>query len=57
MTTEQILEALYARIAQVNRATDMRHPIEDEFEMGINCRLANEHAWLNQLIYDIERQK
>jgi hypothetical protein len=37
-----IVQALYDRLKDVRRAMNVRPSIDDEFEMGIDCRLANE---------------
>jgi len=51
----EIIEALYERLHEVRRALGVRVPLDDEFEQGINCRAANEEAWLEQLLDMIER--
>lgn len=50
-----IVQALYARLSDVRRASVVQIPVEDEFELGINCRLANEAEWLEDLLDKIER--
>ena len=50
-----IVQALYARLSDVRRASVVQIPIDDEFELGINCRLANEAEWLEDLLDKIER--
>jgi hypothetical protein len=46
---------LYDRLKDVRKAEDMKFPINDDFELGINCRLANESVWLHWLLDKIER--
>lgn len=50
-----IVQALYARLSDVRRASVVQIPVDDEFELGINCRLANEAEWLEDLLDKIER--
>lgn len=52
---QAIVAALYDRLRDVRRASDMKFPIDDDFELGINCRLANEEQWLMDLLDKIER--
>ena len=52
---QDIVDALYDRLAEVRRAINVRYPSTDEFEVGINCRLANEEVWLETLLDKIER--
>jgi hypothetical protein len=49
-----IVQALYDRLKEVRRAINMKFPLDDEFELGINCRLANEAEWLEDLLEKIE---
>ena len=51
----EIVEALYERLHEVRRVLGVRVPLDDEFEQGINCRVANEEAWLEELLDKIER--
>ena len=51
----EIVQALYDRLKEVRRASNLGFPIDDEFELGINCRLANEAEWLEDLLEKIER--
>jgi hypothetical protein len=50
-----IVRALYDRLTEVRRASNMKFPLDDEFELGINCRMANEAEWLEDLLEVIER--
>ena len=52
---QAIVAALYDRLKEVRRASLLGFPIDDEFELGINCRLANEAEWLEDLLEKIER--
>jgi hypothetical protein len=52
---EEIIQELYDRLRAVRRAIDVKYPSTDEFEVGINCRLANEEFWLENLLDKIER--
>jgi hypothetical protein len=52
---EEIVEQLYDRLDDVRRASAVRVSADDEFDLGINCRLANEEMWLNDLLDIIER--
>jgi hypothetical protein len=52
---EEIIQELYDRLKEVRRASVMKFPLDDEFELGINCRLANEAEWLEDLLDKIER--
>ena len=51
----EIIQALYQRLKDVRRAMSVRPSLEDEFELGIDCRLANEAEWLESLLEKIER--
>jgi hypothetical protein len=51
----ELKEVLYDRLKDVRKAEDMKFPINDDFELGINCRLANESVWLHWLLDKIER--
>ena len=51
----EIVEALYKRLHEVRRVLGVRVPLDDEFEQGINCRVANEEFWLEELLNKIER--
>lgn len=46
---------LYDRLCDVKAALAVRVGEDDEFDLGINCRLANEEVWLNDLLDKIER--
>lgn len=52
---QTIVAALYERLREVRRASVVKFPLDDEFELGINCRLANEAEWLEDLLDKIER--
>ena len=57
-TTEakhDIVQALYDRLKEVRRALVVKPSLDDEFDIGINCRLTNEDIWLADLIDKIER--
>lgn len=51
----QLVDELYDRLREVRRAAEVKHPANDEFEMGINCRMANEEYWLEKLLDKVER--
>jgi len=51
----EIVQALYDRLKEVRRASVVTFDHDDEFELGINCRLANEAEWLEDLLDKIER--
>ena len=51
----EIVQTLYARLKEVRRAINAGFPSGDEFELGIDCRLANEELWLEELLNKIER--
>jgi hypothetical protein len=51
----QLKEMLYDRLSEVRRAANMKFPLDDDFELGINCRLANEAEWLEDLLDKVER--
>jgi hypothetical protein len=50
----EIVRELYRRFNDVLRASE-HNPIDDDFERGIDCRLANEELWLKDLLEKIER--
>jgi hypothetical protein len=52
---QTIVAALYDRLTEVRRASRVKFELDDEFELGINCRLANEAEWLEDLLDTVER--
>ena len=56
MNAEELIRALEFRLSEVQRAAaagikDPEAPdVDDAFDLGIDCRLANEEMWLNQLL-------
>lgn len=57
MTETDIIEALYKRLEEVRRTLGVRVERDDEFEQGINCRAANEEAWLEDILTEIEKSR
>lgn len=55
MAKHDIVSELYNRLSNVRRGLAVKVDKEDEFNLGINCRLANEEEWLLNLIDKIER--
>lgn len=53
---KEIIDALQSRLNDINRATELKYPIQDEFEMGIDCRVANEQHWLEELLDKIKER-
>lgn len=51
----EIIQTLYARLKEVRRALAVKPWLDDEFDIGIHCRLANESEWLENLLEVIER--
>lgn len=53
----ELKEVLYDRLKDVKRyaSANVDFPLNDDFELGINCRLANEAVWLHWLLDKIER--
>jgi hypothetical protein len=51
---EAIIQELYDRLRVVRRAIEMKIPVNDDFDVGIKCRLANEEVWLENLISKVE---
>ena len=54
---DQIVEALYDRLDEVRRALAVTVAYGDDFDSGINCRLANEQFWLQELLDKVERSR
>jgi hypothetical protein len=52
---QEIVDSLYQRLADVRRCLEVKVSDDDEFDLGINCRLANEEMWLIDLLDKIER--
>jgi hypothetical protein len=52
---QAIVAALYDRLTEVRRASRVKFELDDDFELGINCRLANEAEWLEDLLEMVER--
>jgi hypothetical protein len=52
---QEIVNSLYQRLADVRRCLEVKVSDDDEFDLGINCRLANEEMWLIDLLDKIER--
>jgi hypothetical protein len=61
MTTDldllTLLDALYERLDDVRRALAVRVSNDDEFELGINCRLTNEEWWLLDVLDKMEKTR
>ena len=51
----EVVDLLYKRLDHVKRALDVKVAEDDEFDLGINCRLANELEWINGVLDIIER--
>lgn len=51
----KIVNALYERLDDVRRGLAVKVNPDDEFDSGINCRLANEELWLTELLLKIQR--
>ena len=54
---DQLTDSLYTRLDAVRRAAAVKPSVDDEFEMGIDCRLANELAWLETLLANVEKSR
>lgn len=52
---QEIVNSLYQRLEDVRRGLAVKVQENDEFDLGINCRLANEEMWLSELLDKIER--
>jgi hypothetical protein len=52
-----LLDALYDRLDDVRRSLNVRFDRDDEFELGINCRAANEEMWLLDLLDKMEKTR
>jgi hypothetical protein len=52
---DELVSALYLRLQDVRRCAKVQVPENDEFELGIDCRIANELMWLEDIIDRIER--
>jgi hypothetical protein len=50
-----IVNELYDRLDEVRRGLKVQVSQDDEFDIGISCRLANEEMWLQKLLDKIER--
>ena len=51
----QLKEVLYDRLKVVRRAANMKVPLDDDFELGVNYSLAHQAEWLEDLLDKIER--
>ena len=51
---EKLREELYLRLEEIRRAAAVKVEQDDEFNLGINCRLANEEEWLLNLLHKLE---
>jgi hypothetical protein len=54
---DKYVEALYQRLDDVRRASSVSVEEGDLFELGINCRLANEEMWLKDFLDQIEKNR
>ena len=52
---DALKKVLYDRLSDVRRASAVEFDQDDEFNQGINCRLANEEFWLENVLDKIER--
>ena len=50
-----IIDDLYRRLNDCARTAAVKSAIDDDFDQGIDCRLANEISWLQDLLDKIER--
>jgi hypothetical protein len=57
LTYDDIVDALYARLEAVHRALAVSVAYGDDFDAGINCRLANEQYWLQDLLDKVEKSR
>jgi hypothetical protein len=57
MFRDQLIDSLYARLDAVRRAINVKPDLEDAFDMGIDCRLANEKWWLETLLANVEKSR
>jgi hypothetical protein len=57
LTYDDLVDALYMRLSDVRRALDVRVMPDDEFDLGINCRAANEEMWLQELLDSVEKSR
>lgn len=51
----KIVNSLCERLDDVRRSLTVKVSPDDEFDLGINCRLANEELWLSELLLKIQR--
>ena len=54
---DQLIESLYQRLDEVRRAAAVKVDEEDAFDLGIDCRIANEHWWLQTLLANVEKSR
>jgi hypothetical protein len=51
---EMLRDELYRRLDDARRSSAVKVEPDDEFNLGINCRLANEEMWLLDLLHKLE---
>ena len=54
MSNIALYDELHRRLNDVRRAAAVKVPLDDEFNLGINFRLANEEEWLFNLLLKLE---
>ena len=53
--THELVELLYKRLDDCIRASEFKVEPDDEFNLGINCRIANELNWIQSVLDIVER--
>jgi len=53
-TFDTVRGELYLLLEKVRRSAAVKVAEDDEFNLGINCALANEEMWLTELLHKLE---
>jgi hypothetical protein len=51
---DMLIDAITKRLNDVERAMKVKPDLDDQFDLGIDCRLTNEHWWLSHILKKFE---
>jgi len=55
LRNDKLVDAIIKRLYDVERAMKVKPDLDDQFDLGIDCRLTNEHWWLNHILAKFEK--
>jgi len=51
---DMLIDAITKRLHDVERAMEVKPDLDDQFDLGIDCRLTNEYWWLSYVLKKFE---